>query len=89
MVCSRNRGGDFLTMRMQEIIIEVSGMTCPNCEAHVAKALHAVSGVRAVTVDHNEGRAVVTGDPSEATPEKLLAAVVAAGYAPGEVLFSE
>jgi copper chaperone CopZ len=75
--------------RAQEIIIEVNGMTCAHCERHVTDALSAVAGVLTVRSSHAEGRAVITADPSLATPEELRAAVREAGYEPGDVLYPE
>gem|GEM_PF-3054441 len=76
-------------MRIQEIVIEVSGMTNAGCEKRVSDALMAVSGVRAVSVSIAEGRAVVSGDPDVATPGMLSRAIDAAGCVPGEVWFAE
>ena len=75
--------------RIQEIVIEVTGMTCANCERHVRDALAAVPGVLSARASHPEGQAVVTGDPTTATAERLEAAVREAGYEPGEVHFPE
>jgi copper chaperone CopZ len=74
---------------MQEIVIEVVGMTCEHCERHVSKALAAVPGVLEARASHSEGQAVVTGDPTIATSALLKAAVREAGYEPGELHFPE
>jgi copper chaperone CopZ len=76
-------------VRLQEIIIEVSEMCDAQAESTVAAALSAVAGVQSVRVDANERRAVVTGDPVVATPEKLRAAIRGAGFATGDVWFAE
>jgi copper chaperone CopZ len=76
-------------VRVQEIAIEVSGMTSPDCEKRVSEALMAVSGVGAVRVSRAEGRAVVSGIPDVATPDALSMAVAQAGYVPGDVSFAE
>jgi Cu+-exporting ATPase len=75
--------------RRQEIVIEVGGMTGPDCERRVAEALSAVPGVAAASASRHEGQATVTADPSVATPQKLIEAVAAAGYQAGEVRFPE
>jgi copper chaperone CopZ len=75
-------------VRLQEIVIEVSGMSA-DAESTVAAALRAVPGVRSVVVEANERRAVVTGDPDIAIPDALCAAIRSAGCAPGDVWFAE
>jgi copper chaperone CopZ len=75
--------------RLQEIIIEVDGMTGAESERAVADRLSALPGVRAVEVSHPEGHAVVTADLALATPERLRSAVAEAGFVPGEVVFPE
>jgi len=57
-------------------VIEIEGMMCPHCQAHVEKALNALEGVTA-TVDLAAGTAAVTGDVSD---EVLTKAVTDAGY---------
>jgi len=76
-------------VRIQEIVVEVSGMRNSDCEKRVSDTLMAVSGVRAVRVSFAEGRAVVSGDPDIATPDVLSHAIGVAGYVPGEVWFAE
>ena len=75
--------------QVQEIIVEVGGMTCENCERHVTEALKRVPGVIAARASRAEGQAIVTADPRQATPERLRAAVEEEGYEPGEVRFPE
>lgn len=55
----------------------VNGMTCGGCVKHVEKALRAVPGVVAVTVDLAKGTAAVEGT---ASIEALAAQVAEAGY---------
>jgi copper chaperone CopZ len=76
-------------VRLQEIVIEVLGMSSPDAERSVAAALGAVPGVRAVRVEANERRAVVTGDPDIAAPEALSEAIRNAGCIAGDVWFAE
>jgi copper chaperone CopZ len=76
-------------VRLQEIVVEISGMSNADTETAVAAALRAVPGVRSVRLDVLEARAVVTGDPDVAAPDSLRAAVRSAGCAAGEVWFAE
>lgn len=75
--------------RAQELVIEVRGMTCGHCEQRVVKALRRVPGVTAAAANHNEGRAVVTADATQATEHELRAAIESAGYAAGEIIVPE
>ncbi len=44
---------------MNEIVMQVTGMTCGSCVRHVTAALKAVQGVEDVTVDLASGRVAV------------------------------
>ena len=57
--------------------LHIKGMMCAHCQARVEKALAAVPGVTAVTVDLKAGTAQVEGT---APAEALRQAVAAAGY---------
>ncbi len=65
--------------KKMEKTIKIEGMMCPHCEAHVKKALEAVTGVEVATANHKSGKAVVnlTKDVSDAVLKK---AVEDAGY---------
>lgn len=59
--------------------IQIEGMMCPRCEAHVKKALEALDEVLEATVSHEEGTAVVTLK-SAISDEKLKQTVEAEDY---------
>ncbi len=59
--------------------LNVTGMMCQHCVAHVRKALEGVDGVSAVDVSLEAGTATVEAADS-VTDEALVAAVVDAGY---------
>lgn len=59
--------------------LNVTGMMCQHCVAHVKKALEGVDGVSAVDVNLEAGTATVEAADS-VTDEALVAAVVDAGY---------
>lgn len=65
--------------KTMEKILNVEGMMCGKCQAHVEKALAGVAGVTAVTVDLEAKQATVTCE-STVSDEALCAAVVEAGY---------
>ena len=58
-------------------VLQVEGMMCGHCKAHVEKALLGVPGVTAVEADLDAKTATVTGDANRAA---LIAAVKEAGY---------
>jgi len=57
----------------------VTGMTCGNCEKHVAEEVSQIDGVDAVDVSHESGRLVVTSS-KEIADDEIIAAVDEAGY---------
>lgn len=60
-------------------VLDVEGMMCAKCQAHVQKALEGVSGVTAVEVSLENRTATVTME-SEIGEEILAGAVTEAGY---------
>ena len=58
----------------------VTGMTCSACSAHVEKAVGKADGVRSVSVNLLTGTMYVEFDESVTDADKIVAAVVAAGY---------
>lgn len=65
--------------------IKINGMMCGHCEAHVKKALEAISGVSEAIASHTEGTAVVTLS-AEVDDEVLKKAVEEEGYTVVQVL---
>ncbi len=63
---------------MKNVTINIEGMMCQNCRAHVDKALNGIPGVRA-QVSLEEKRAVCTVDPA-VSDDTLKKAVEDAGY---------
>ncbi|MCQ2584932.1 MAG: heavy metal translocating P-type ATPase [Treponema sp.] len=62
-----------------EKTLNITGMMCSHCEAHVKKALEAVAGVTEAVPSHEKGTAVVTLS-QEVSNDVLTAAVKDAGY---------
>lgn len=60
-------------------IINIEGMMCGHCQAHVKKALEAINGVSAVEVELDNKRAIVECG-EEVTEDMLCGAVREAGY---------
>lgn len=68
--------------QMEETIVKtlnIEGMMCAHCQAHVQKALEGVEGVTQVEVSLEENKATVTMTPG-VNEQDLAAAVTEAGY---------
>ncbi len=65
---------------MKKTKFDVTGMTCSACQAHVEKAVKAVEGVSTVNVNLLRNYMQVEFDENTTSPEKIIAAVVNAGY---------
>lgn len=63
---------------MNTTTLQITGMNCGACVAHVTKALSAAPGVRSVKVDLPTGRAVVEHDGAETA--RLIAALKEEDY---------
>ena len=61
------------------ISLKIDGMTCGGCKAAVERILAAQPGVKAASVDLENGRALVTAADGVA-PEALADAIEDAGY---------
>ena len=60
-------------------VLDIEGMMCAHCRAHVQKALEGVEGVAGVEVSLEDNQAKVTME-SEIADEQLIKAVEEAGY---------
>lgn len=65
--------------------VEVEGMMCPRCVAHVKEALEALKGVKDVNVSLDDKCATVAVKSDALTPDDIKKAVTDAGYTAGEV----
>ena len=64
----------------ETIRINVGGMTCAACQAHVQRALERAPGVKKAVVNLITGDATVAFDPAQTIPDALVKAVVDTGY---------
>ena len=65
---------------LSEVALDVAGMNCASCMAHVTKAALAVPGVGQAQVNLARGRAAVRFDAARTGPEAIAQALTAAGY---------
>jgi len=73
----------FMDTSRRRATLKVAGMTCSNCEHHVAEAL-TNAGVTEASADHHRGIAQFVW-PASASEEDLRTAVTEAGYVPGTI----
>ena len=59
--------------------LEIKGMMCPHCEAHVRKALENLEGVTVISVSHETASAVVE-TASHVDETAFRTAISDAGY---------
>jgi P-type Cu+ transporter len=64
----------------ESAVLEVGGMNCASCVAHVEKAARQVPGVDACRVNLARGRAAVQFDPARTNPERIARAITQSGY---------
>lgn len=63
---------------MEQLTLNVAGMSCSHCVARVTSALNGIPGVDVKSVDI--GSATVEYNPSVLSPQKIADAVTEAGY---------
>jgi len=66
--------------KSEQLTLAIQGMTCASCAGRVEKSLLKVPGVITAEVNLALETAQVTGSAEALAPDKLVAAVVAAGY---------
>lgn len=69
---------------MWRYTIQVSGMMCGMCEAHVNEAVRKACPVKKVTSSHSKGQTVVLAE-SELDEKRLRDAINGTGYEVGEM----
>lgn len=65
---------------MSKVKLNVTGMSCAACSAHVEKALNKTPGVQEAVVSLMTNSATVTFDEKAVSPQQLVAAVESSGY---------
>jgi len=65
---------------MKSMSVAIEGMHCDGCAETIKALLSLETGVEAVTVSYQEGRAHVKYDPAAVDPAKLVGAIEQCGY---------
>ena len=63
-----------------EVILNITGMTCGGCSSKVKNALTKCQGVKDAEVDYKSGKAVVEVESGKAKTEDLIESVKGLGY---------
>src|SRR5712692_10510816 len=71
------KGGATAVVKTQ---LDITGMHCASCVAHIEKALSELEGVRSASVNLVAEKAELEIDPTKVNPEALVEAVRGAGY---------
>lgn len=64
----------------QTLVLNITGMTCAGCEAHVEQAVKEVAGIQHASASYEEGKAQIVFDPSQTNSKQIIEAVNTTGY---------
>ena len=64
---------------MQELVLQVTGMMCPHCEANVKKCLEALPEVEKAVPNHQENKVMLYLN-HDFNLETIKQAIIQAGY---------
>ena len=65
---------------MEQVTLQVTGMTCGGCENAVKRAVARLEGVSNVTASHADDQVTVEYDRTLVDRTKIAAAITTAGY---------
>jgi len=65
---------------MDNITLNVSGMSCEHCVKAVNNALSSLAGVKDIKVSLKDGKVSFSHDPAKAPLDKIEAAITEEGY---------
>ena len=65
----------------EQLVLQVSGMSCGGCEERIDKALRRLDGVTRTSADHESGQVRVAHDPAQVSAETVRARIQDMGYA--------
>jgi copper chaperone len=65
---------------MEQVILQVTGMTCGGCENAVTRAVSRLEGVSNVSASHAQNQVTVQYDAAKVNRAKIADAISKAGY---------
>lgn len=77
-----------VTPESADAIVQVSGMSCPQCSHNIALIMDRIDEIAASQVDLGEGRVLIAYAPGKSlTADQIAGVIKDAGFTPGEVTF--
>lgn len=68
------------TKNIQEVHVDIKGMTCESCNLHVEHEVYTLEGIIDAKADFKTGKALVKFDKSKVNVDSILAAINETGY---------
>lgn len=65
---------------IQEVKLNVSGMTCNGCEEHVKHEIDELPGIVSTSADYRTGNTLVKFDKTKTNKDAIINAINATGY---------
>ena len=62
------------------MVVDIEGMSCEHCVKSVTSSINEVEGVREVSVSLSDGRAWISYEPTQSSPEDFNNAIRKAGF---------
>ncbi|MEM9020002.1 MAG: heavy metal-associated domain-containing protein [Planctomycetota bacterium] len=87
-----NIAGSYLvvTPESADAIVQVAGMSCPQCSHNISLIMDRVDEIEASQIDLGDGRVLIAFTPGQSlTADQIAAIIDDAGFTPGEVTFNE
>ena len=66
--------------KLHRIVLDVKGMTCAGCEAHIEYEVNQLDGILEVDANYETSSALVKYDKGKVTPDEIATAIGKTGY---------
>ncbi|HFB99750.1 MAG TPA: mercuric transport protein MerTP [Phaeodactylibacter sp.] len=66
--------------QLQNIKLDIEGMTCASCEEHINHAVNQLDGIVKMSASYKNGNAIIEFDSSKTTVEDIKNAINSTGY---------
>ena len=77
---TKESSSDQASVKLSEVTIDVSGMTCNHCVMSINKSVGELEGVDFIETTLEDSTAVVKFDKSKVTVEKIIETIDSRGY---------
>ena len=65
---------------LEEIKLEIEGMTCASCEQHIDYAVNELDGIISINSSYENGNTIIQFDNTQTTPKELETKINSTGY---------